>query len=99
MSAGSWGWAWCLLWTPKRMLFTYSLMGWEAPGKMAVSSSVGHAWLRQCGLATVAWGALLSGCVWEYREPGSGWGDREGCRSSLLLHLLVTLPLRKWGVV
>lgn len=51
MSAGSWGWAWCLLWTPKRMLFTYSLMGWEAPGKMAVSSSVGHAWLRQCGLA------------------------------------------------
>lgn len=37
--------------------------GVEAPGKMAVSSSVDHAWLRQCGLATVAWGALLSGCV------------------------------------
>lgn len=52
------------------MLFTYSLMGWEASEKMGTSSSVGHAWLRKCGLAAVARGVLLSGCVWEYQEPG-----------------------------
>lgn len=58
------------------MLFTHSLMGWEAPGKMGVSSSAGHAWLRQCGFAAVAQGALLSGCVWEYQEWGLGRAER-----------------------
>lgn len=44
-------------------------------GGRPLGRSVGHARLSLCGLAAVAQGALLSGCVWEYREPELGWGQ------------------------
>lgn len=60
LSTRSWGW------TPAHAgVFACNLMRREVPGKMGVSSFVGHAWLRQCGLAAVAQEALMNGCVWE----------------------------------
>lgn len=73
-------------------------MGWEAPAKMGVSSSVGHAWFRQCSLAAVAQGVLLSGCVWDIKN--GGWGGQRGLSQfSLTASLGKTAPQEMGGIL